>query len=143
MSRCVDHRSDEQGNVLVLVPAVMLIVILLASLAIDTAALHLGQRRLADLAGAIANDVVAAADLDAYYTSGEIVPDPDRVAARRGALERSAADGGLEWISCDVVVDAPAVTVSCRAVTRPVMAAARPGRSAVEIRAVETVLARR
>lgn len=128
---------------LILVPAVMLIVLLLSSLAIDSAALYLGQRRLADLAAAIGNDAVAAADLHVYYTSGQIVPEARAVAARRRMLEQAAADGGLEQITCDAWTVGPEVTVSCHAVTRPVIIAAWPGRSAVEIRAVETVQARR
>lgn len=70
-------RSD-RGQSLLLLPAGFLIVLLLGSLVLEAAALHLRQRQLDDLADSIANDAAAVGfDIDAFRADGEIRIDPE------------------------------------------------------------------
>jgi hypothetical protein len=126
---------DDAGNTLILVPAAVLILFGLAAVALDSATIFLGQRRLVDVASAVANDALAAVDLDAYYTQSdtEVVPlDPDRAAARRDQLvARQGQDRALEELSCRFVAleDGPParVEVRCTASVRPILAPLWPG----------------
>jgi hypothetical protein len=71
-------RADD-GSVLLLFPAAVLIVLVLGSLAVDTAIVHLRQRQLVDAASAAASDAAAqAVDLAHYRRTGEIRLDPER-----------------------------------------------------------------
>lgn len=61
---------SERGSVLMLVPAGLLIVLIMASIAIDMSLVQLRQRQAHDLAAGAANDAVtAAADHDALRAS--------------------------------------------------------------------------
>jgi len=133
----------ERGNVLIMVPAALLILLLLASLVVDAAALYLGQRRIADLTASVANDVVASIDLDVYYRSGMVDFDRARVATRRLQQQAAVSDGGLDVVACDLHLEAPYVTVICEGTVRPVLLVAWPGRSSFSVAAVETVRAAR
>jgi hypothetical protein len=67
---------NETGSALALVPAVVLVVLLLSSLALDSALVYLGQRRLEHAADAAANDAAAAA-LDRTPFEAGTALDPD------------------------------------------------------------------
>lgn len=138
----VNEARNDDGNVVVAVPAVLLIVVLLASLTVDAAALYLAQRRLGDVAAAIANDAVAAIDLDVYYAQGVIQPRLANVATRIAFHEQTATDGGLEQVDCWAESTLPYVTVTCTATTRPVMLSAWPHASSVAIRTRAVAAAR-
>lgn len=69
----------ERGQSVLLMPAGFLILILLAALVLEAAALHLRQRQLIDLADSIANDAVAYGfDVDEFRTTGDVVVDENR-----------------------------------------------------------------
>ncbi|MFU8839614.1 MAG: hypothetical protein ACNA8R_02700 [Nitriliruptoraceae bacterium] len=127
--------QTEDANTLILVPVAILVLFGLAAVALDSATIFLGQRRLVDVASAVANDAVAAVDLDAYYAQGdtEVVPlDRDRAAARRDQLvARQGQDRSLEELSCRFVTleDGPPsrVEVLCTASVRPILAPLWPG----------------
>lgn len=71
----------ERGSVMVLMPAGVLILLVLASLALDRALVFGEQRNLVSIAQAAANDAVAAGvDPDALRGDGRVELDPDRVA---------------------------------------------------------------
>ena len=75
----VRERGAERGSVLMLMPAAVLIVILLGSLAVDSAIAFLGEREALSLASAAANDAAAAAlDQEAFRATGEFTLDHDR-----------------------------------------------------------------
>jgi Flp pilus assembly protein TadG len=88
----------EDGNVLLLFPAAVLVLVILGALAVDFSIVYLGEREAADLAAALANDAASALDESAFY--GEADPtaeaefrlDEDRaaalIAARVDARER-------------------------------------------------------
>lgn len=74
-------RKPEDGSALALVPAGFLVLILLAALAVDSAAAYLGQQQLHDSLSAAANDAVAAAvDNRAFYTRGVVAVDAGQAA---------------------------------------------------------------
>lgn len=69
----------DRGQSLLLLPAGFLIVLILGSLVLEAAALHLRQRQLDDLADSLANDAAAIGfDIDSFRDSGEIRIDADR-----------------------------------------------------------------
>ena len=127
--------GEEDGNTLLLVPVAILILFGLAAVALDSATIFLGQRRLVDVATAVANDAIAAVDLDAFFaqTDTEVVPlDRDRAAARRDQLvARQGQDRSLEELSCRFVAleDGPPsrAEVVCTATVRPILAPLWPG----------------
>jgi len=76
-----DHRDP--GSVLLLMPAAVLVLVVLASIAVDSAVVFLGQRELANAAAAAARDAASAVSSPRFYGAGVIAIDPaeaDRVA---------------------------------------------------------------
>ena len=71
------RRADERGSVLMLVPAGVLIVFVLASIAVDMSLVHLRKRQAFDLASAAANDAATAGADQAALRSGSYVIEPD------------------------------------------------------------------
>ena len=67
------RRPDERGSVLMLVPAGVLIVFVLASIAVDMSLVHLRKRQAFDLASAAANDAATAGADQAALRSGSYV----------------------------------------------------------------------
>lgn len=97
--------ADDRGSTLMLIPAGLLVVLILASIAIDMAIVQLRQRQAHDLASAAANDAAtAAADQvglrqGAYVVDGDVADD---VVARIAAASELAP----------IVVGTPDVTVT-------------------------------
>ena len=123
--------SGERGSVLLLMPAAVLIVVVLASIAVDFTIAFLGEREAASLAAAAANDAVTAALDDERFRAGEgIHLDEDR--ARRVALSTlGASSSELDDVEVDVEVGEldgePSVTVTVRGTIDYVFAPALPG----------------
>jgi hypothetical protein len=67
---------DERGSVLMLVPAGVLIVFVLASIAVDMSLVHLRKRQAFDLASAAANDAATAGADQAALRSGSYLIEP-------------------------------------------------------------------
>lgn len=94
----------QRGSVLLLMPAGILVVVVLGSIAVDFAIAFLGEREVASLATSAANDAVAAAvDEDHLRATGEFRLDPARVELVVAAT--------LEAASTEVDLDPPAVTI--------------------------------
>jgi hypothetical protein len=96
--------SSEAGSVLLLIPACVLVVIVLASIATDMALAHLRQRQAFDLAGAAANDAVTAGVDQDLLRSGTYDLDP---AAVRATVDQAVMASELS----PHVVGRPQVTV--------------------------------
>lgn len=65
--------GGSRGSVLALVPAGLLVLMLLAAIAVDSAVAYLGRQQLRDALSAAANDAVTAAlDRGAFYQGGVI-----------------------------------------------------------------------
>lgn len=84
LARCARHH--ERGTALVMVPACMLVVLGLGTIAVDGAVLHAAQRRLLAVCAAAADDAAGMVDARAVQLDGTVALDP--VAARRVALAR-------------------------------------------------------
>jgi Flp pilus assembly protein TadG len=104
------------GSALVLMPAAVLIFLVLGALAVDSAAVFLAQRQLANAAVAAANDAVAAVDVDAYYGEGSFRLEPAQV---QQVAEETVARLGLDHLDGVVAVatvegDVVEVTITAR-----------------------------
>lgn len=83
----------ERGSAVLLVPAGLLIVVLLAAVAVDVSRLYLARRELVDIAASAASDIAAAAiEPGPYLASGELHWSQARAEA---ALEDALARRGL------------------------------------------------
>ncbi len=72
--------SDDRGSTLLLFPAALLVIVVLAAVTVDLARLHLAQRDLDDLAAATANDVTTlGVDEAELRRAGTYRLDPDLV----------------------------------------------------------------
>ncbi len=135
---------DEVGNTLVLFPAAVLIVLGLGALALDSATVFLGQRRLVDVAAAVANDALAAVDADAFFAQDtdevRVAVDPAQAQQRLLALVAAQApDRSLEDLDCafEALAAGPPtrVEVRCTATVRPILSPVWPG--APQVRPIE------
>ena len=97
-------QRSERGSVLLLVPACVLIMLVLASIAVDMAVVHLRQRQALDVAAAAANDAATAGFDPAALRSGAFEVSP---AAARQVANRTIAASQL----APHVVGAPRVVV--------------------------------
>lgn len=70
------HRPTETGSALILVPAAVLVLVVLAAIAVDSAAVFLGQRQLAEAAATAATDAAGAVSQPTFYQTGTITLDP-------------------------------------------------------------------
>ncbi len=89
---------DESGTALLLIPAGILIVMILAAITVDAAVVYLGERAAFDSASGAANDL-AAVSLDevAYRTDGTVRPRDDlpQLAASIVPAVETATSGAL------------------------------------------------
>ena len=88
-----------------LMPAGLLIVLMLASVAVDMSLVHLRKRQAFDLVAAAANDAVAVGADQARLRAGDYVLDPE---ATRVAVQRAVAASEL----APHVVGPPSVTLT-------------------------------
>jgi hypothetical protein len=131
------HGSDptperaERGSVLMLMPAAILVVIVLGSIAVDFSIAFLGERELASLAAAAANDATTAGvDLERLRDDGTFVLDEDRVlAVVRSTIGGSSTEVDLEppVVELTFVDGEPAVRVTLRGTVDYIFARAIPG----------------
>lgn len=140
-------QAHDGGSVLMLVPAAVLVLVVLAAIAIDSAIVVLAQRDLLNRAAAAANDVAgfAVSEEGFYRTAGGSVElDQRRAAAFVGLTfsdERRPAN--YEAWSGRVVTAGPQVTVEATARVRYLFAPAIPGAArATTVTARSTATAR-
>lgn len=112
-----DRSRSERGSVLALMPAAVLVFVVLGSLAVDAALVFLGEREVANLAAAVANDAATQAlDLEVYYATGEIRLDPALVDAVAAAALSRAVHPNLDDLVIEaVVIDDDVVLVRAEA----------------------------
>ena len=71
-------QDRDRGQSVLLLPAGFLIVLVLGSLVLEAASLHLHQRQLDDLADSLANDAAAVGfDVEAFRRTGEVRIEPE------------------------------------------------------------------
>jgi Flp pilus assembly protein TadG len=118
---------SERGTVLMLMPAAMLVLLVLASIMVDYAIVAMRARELHSAASAAANDAATAAISRSGLRTGETWVDADR--ARRVA-EAAFAAQGLELDqppTVTVSLDGREVTVTAHATYGYLFATAVPG----------------
>lgn len=114
----------ELGSVMILMPAGVLVVFILASLALDRALVFGEQRSLVSAAQAAANDAVAAGvDPDALRGDGVVALDPDRVAR---AVDLVVAAEGTD-VEVDWEIQGESVIVHLQRDVQYVLSPAVPG----------------
>jgi Flp pilus assembly protein TadG len=87
------HRRRQEGSVLMLMPAAVLIVMVLGAIAVDLSVVRMGQRELIAAAGDAANDAVTVGLDEAALRAGDGYHlDAERV---RESVERTLAAKGL------------------------------------------------
>ncbi len=122
----------ERASILMLMPAAVLIVVILGSIALDFGTVHLRQRELDNIAAAAANDAVGfgVSEADLRSGDGDVALRPDLVeAALRDALARRGLDGVELAGFCIDPISRRGVRVALRLNTRYFMARAIPGAS--------------
>ena len=125
------RRRGERGSVLLLVPAGVLVVVVLGAVAVDAAIAFLGERDLASLAAAAANDAATAAvDVDRLRATGEFRLDEglaEEVVRATLAASSRAVDLGTPVVEVTTVGGEPAVRVELTGTVDYVFAPALPG----------------
>jgi hypothetical protein len=136
--------AGESGSALLLMPAAVLVLFLLAGVAVDAAVQFLGQRRVADLAASVAQDAVASVDVASFYEgAGDVADlqiDPGAAGARGGQLiDTLPSDDAFIDPRCVVTVDGIAATARCEAQVRLIFTGILPGADVIRsVSAVET-----
>ena len=124
--------DSERGTALMLMPAGVLIVLVLGALAVDSAILFLGERELADLTAAAANDAATVAiDEEMFYRCGRLRLVDDEAAQVAGTVSAARASDAVTNVQIAAQVDngasPPQVTVSATGTVRLVFTPALPG----------------
>lgn len=83
---------------MLLVPAAILVLVVLGAIAVDSAAVFLGQRQLANAAQAAATDATSALIYTDFYGQGQVALDPARA---RSLASASVAAQDLSGVSLD------------------------------------------
>jgi hypothetical protein len=137
--------AGDRGTALLFFPAALLVMVVLASVTIDLARLHLGQRQADDLAAATANDAVTVGLDETAIRSGDgyhldVTRVDAVVAGHLARVDRSTLRGVTARSS---VQGARSVTVTVTARVPLGFARAVPGTpAAVGIRTIATATAR-
>lgn len=147
LSRRTRPDRRERGSSLMLMPAAVLVMVVLGSIAVDFSIAFLGEREVAGLAAAAANDAVTAGlDVDRFRADGEYTLDPALVEQVVAAtIDASSTEVDLQdpVVELLVVDGAPAVRVTLRGTIGYVFAPAIPGapdRTTVEATALAVAL---
>jgi hypothetical protein len=136
--------SGEAGSALLLMPAAVLVLFMLAGVAVDAAVQFLGQRRVADLAASVAQDAVASVDVGSFYEGAADVSDLDidqGAATARGQRLIDTLPGDDAFIDprCVVTVEGVVATATCEAQVRLIFSGIVPGVGVIrDVSAVET-----
>ena len=121
-------RSRDRGSVLVLVPAGLLVLIILAALAVDSAVAYLGQQQLHDALSAAANDAVTRGlNQGSFYGEGVVGLDSATVGQAICLSVLAQDDTGLHHLHLWMSVDAQSIHVEGTAVVDAVFGRAVPG----------------
>ena len=136
-------RRDGRGSVVMLVPAGVLALLVLAAIAVDGAVVFLAQREVASAAAAAANDAATAVDESAFYgATGDVVIDAARAA---GVAQAAVAARSIRGVRIDgaarVVVDGRRVCVEVAGHAPLVVGRALTGHAGVAVSSRATATA--
>jgi hypothetical protein len=136
------RRRGDGGSVLALVPAAFLVLLILAAIAVDSAAMFLGQRQLVSALSAAANDAAGAAiSRSSFYASGVVTVDPVLAASVVCQSVAAQGDGGLHDVIVSIAVDGPVIGVRGTAMVNEVFGRLLPGLHQHQVSAVATAMA--
>lgn len=115
-----------------LMPAAVLVLLVLAAIAVDTAIAFLGERELSDITAAAANDAaVGALREEAFYRCGELSIDPERAVAIARTVTSTRGSDAVTVTSLTAQVAAagavPTVEVRAAGTVRLIFSPALPG----------------
>ncbi|HLH99287.1 MAG TPA: hypothetical protein VKV06_00770 [Acidimicrobiales bacterium] len=111
-----------------LVPAGVLVLLLLAAIAVDSAAAYLGQRQLGDELTAAVNDAATAGVSNhRFYGQGTVSLDPSTTAAAVCRSLAAQGEAGLHDVRVAVEVAGPEVTARASARVEAVFGRLVPG----------------
>lgn len=119
---------------MILVPAGVLVLIVLAAVAVDMGVVYLGQRQLADATAAAANDAAGAGLSDsAFYRHGSLNLDEQRVAQVVCTAMRAQTANIVRNLTLEVAVQGRTVAVRSRGLVDEVFGRALPGMPAARV----------
>jgi len=125
-----------------LVPAGFLVLILLGSLSVDTAATFLAQRQLRDSLTAAANDAVTAGlSNQSFYSGGVLAVSPSRAATIICVSVAAQADEDLHDVRLWMAIDGATIRLEGTATVHAVFGRAIPGFGQRTVRAETTAVA--
>lgn len=113
----ISHARAQRGSVLMLMPAAVLVVLLLAAISVDLSLVFLRQRQASGVAIDVANDLASAAlDEAAFRSTGEFTLDPARAERLgRAFIDSSDVAGDVVGVDIDVIgADEVRVTLTLR-----------------------------
>ncbi len=93
-------RPSERGSVLLLFPAAVMVMLVLAAIVLDVGLARVRFQELRAVAASAANDVAGAVDVDSLRSTGAVSFDP---AAARARVDQAVAAGPLPTASVDAV----------------------------------------
>jgi hypothetical protein len=118
----------DQGSVLVLVPAGLLVLMILAILAVDSAVAYLGQQQLHDALSAAANDAVTRGlNEGSFYSSGTVALEPASVGQAICDSVLAQDDTALHQLHLWMAIEGESVRIEGTAVIDAVFGRAIPG----------------
>lgn len=128
--------GPDRGSVLIAVPAAFLVLILLAAIAVDSAATYMAQRRLADALSAAASDAATAGLSNAaFYRSGAVALDPAAAAAVVCESLAAQGSGGLRHVEVRIGVAGAEISLRATATVAMVFGRVLPGLGQREVSA--------
>jgi hypothetical protein len=137
-------RQADRGTVLLLMPAAVMIMLVLGALVLDVGLSAVRARELRSVAASSANDTLAALDVNAFRSDGEIVIDHSRAVE---IVAEAIANGPLPDATIELVAIAedplgrPEITVRLGLDVDLIIAPALPGApNHIHVSATERVL---
>lgn len=118
----------ERGSVLALVPAGLLVLVVMAAMAVDSAVAYLGQQQLHDALSAAANDAASSAvSAPAFYGRGVVTLDSAQVERDVCLSVLAQGDGSLHKLRLWVAIGGEDIRVVGQAIVDGVFGRALPG----------------
>ena len=139
-------RRCEQGSVLILMPAIVLVLLILGAISVDSAIAYLGHRQLQDFTATAADQIaVQALDRNAFYggegsPGGRLEIDSDEAQSLARDLAAQVAGGGVRItdVAATVIDGGQGVEVSATGTVNEVFGAAVGGQTSVRLSATST-----
>lgn len=140
-----ERHGRDDGSVLMLMPAAVLVIVVLGAFAVDATVAFLAEREVANLSAGLANDIAGAAlDPDAFYDGGTVRLDPARAERVRDLAVAAYVPQYLEDVAVEqLIVAGDQVTVTVSATAPYLFSSALPvAPDSIRVSATATATAR-